>query len=66
MIILRFRVFKGKRNKKLYSESLIYVFPSLDEGFGIPLIESMKSNVPVICSDIEIFKEIGERFSLIF
>ena len=44
--------------KKLYSESLIYVFPSLDEGFGIPLIESMKSKVPIICSDIEIFKEI--------
>jgi glycosyltransferase involved in cell wall biosynthesis len=46
--------------KKLYSESFIYVFPSLDEGFGIPLIESMKSEVPIICSDIEIFKEIGK------
>ena len=52
--------------KKLYSESLIYVFPSLDEGFGIPLIESMKSKVPVICSDIEIFKEIGGDSVLYF
>ena len=52
--------------KKLYSESLIYVFPSLDEGFGIPLIESMKSEVPIICSDIEIFKEIGRDSALYF
>ena len=52
--------------KKLYSESLIYVFPSLDEGFGIPLVESMKSKVPIICSDIEIFKEIGRDSVLYF
>jgi len=52
--------------KKLYSESLVYVFPSLDEGFGIPLIESMKSEVPIICSDIEIFKEIGGDSALYF
>ena len=50
---------------KIYSESLIYVFPSLDEGFGIPLIESIKSEVPIICSDIQIFKEI-ERSLLYF
>ena len=25
--------------------------------FGIPLIESMKSEVPIICSDIEILKK---------
>ena len=37
----------------------------LDEGFGIPLIESMKSGVPIICSDIEIFKEIAEIQSYI-
>ena len=52
--------------KKLYSESLIYVFPSLDEGFGIPLIESMKSEIPIICSDIEIFKEISKNSALFF
>ena len=41
-------------------------FPSIDEGFGIPLIESMKLGVPVICSDIEIFKEIGKDSALYF
>ena len=57
---------KTKEIKKLYSESFIYVFPSLDEGFGIPIIESMKSEVPIICSDIEIFKEIGKDSVLYF
>ena len=57
---------KIKDVKKLYSESLIYVFPSLDEGFGIPLVESMKSEIPVICSDTEIFKEIGRDSVLYF
>ena len=57
---------KEKEIKKIYSKTLIYVFPSLDEGFGIPLIESMKSKVPIICSDIEIFKEIGRDSVLYF
>jgi glycosyltransferase involved in cell wall biosynthesis len=35
------------------------VTASLDEGFGIPLVESMGLGVPVVVSDIEIFREIG-------
>jgi glycosyltransferase involved in cell wall biosynthesis len=39
---------------------------SRDEGFGIPLIESMSRGVPVVVSDIEIFKEIGQDVALFF
>jgi glycosyltransferase involved in cell wall biosynthesis len=35
------------------------VSASLDEGFGIPLVEAMALGTPVIVSDIEIFHEIG-------
>ncbi len=56
------------KNKALYfyNNSLMYVFPSIDEGFGIPLIEALKLKVPVICSDIPIFREIAEDSVLYF
>ncbi len=47
--------------KVLYKNALIYVFPSVYEGFGIPLIDAQSFNIPVICSDIEVFKEIGNN-----
>ena len=43
----------------LYKNATIYVFPSLDEGFGIPILEALSFSVPVICSDIDVFKEVG-------
>lgn len=43
----------------LYKEAEIFVFPSLYEGFGLPLIEAMVSETPVVCSDIECFKEVA-------
>ena len=32
---------------------------SKDEGFGLPLIEAMSLGVPVVCSDMAIFREVG-------
>ena len=57
-----------EKNQVLYyfSNSVMYVFPSLDEGFGIPLIEALKLKAPVICSNIPIFKEIGQDSVLYF
>lgn len=42
----------------ILSQSHIAVFPSLFEGFPVSLIEKMAMNLPVIVSDINIFKEI--------
>ena len=35
------------------------VHASLDEGFGIPLVEAMSVGTPIVVSDIPIFREIG-------
>ncbi len=35
----------------LYSLADIFLFPSLDEGFGIPILEAMACGTPVVCSD---------------
>ncbi len=40
-------------------EAQAFVFPSLYEGFGIPLLEAMSQNVPVIASDLPSFRETG-------
>ena len=45
----------------LYRKAEAFVFSSLDKGFGILIIRSFINKCPVICSDIEIFKEIAEN-----
>lgn len=37
-----------------------FVYPSLNEGFGIPLAESLAANLPMAVSNIEVFKELVE------
>ena len=45
----------------LYNNALVYIFPSLYEGFGIPLIDAQLFNLPIICSDIPVFREICQN-----
>lgn len=44
--------------KELYSNAKALIYPSLDEGFGIPPLEAFASYTPVIVSDIPVFREI--------
>jgi len=50
----------------LYQEARLFVFPSRDEGFGLPLLESLASGTPVLCSDIPVFREIGGKNPVYF
>lgn len=51
---------KGDELNQLYKKASLYVFPSLYEGFGIPLLEAMAAGVPVICSNSSSLPEIGK------
>ncbi|MEI7539451.1 MAG: glycosyltransferase family 1 protein [Candidatus Saccharibacteria bacterium] len=39
---------------------------SKEEGFGLPIIEAQELGTPVICSDMEIFKEVAGKGALYF
>lgn len=45
----------------LYTAADCFVFPSLVEGFGIPLLEAARYGCPIACSDIPVFREILPR-----
>ena len=52
--------------KNLYKNAKAHIFPSLYEGFGLPLIESMYIGCPIICSNIKPFLEIAYKSAEFF
>lgn len=63
-------LFKGYVSERelaqLFSGASTLVFPSLHEGFGIPLLEAMNSGLPVLASDARSLREvIGEAALLV-
>ena len=44
---------------QLYTNALMYVFPSINEGFGIPVLEAFSHNLPVLVANNTCLPEIG-------
>lgn len=49
-----------RRLAQLLADTRALLFPSFAEGFGIPLAEALAAKVPVIASDLPVFREIGQ------
>jgi len=50
----------------LYRHAELFMFLSLDEGFGIPTLEALQFGVPILASDIPVFREIlGDRATFV-
>lgn len=43
----------------LLKKATMFVFPSIYEGFGIPVLEAMSIGTPVLAADIEVLHEVG-------
>lgn len=49
-----------------YENAMVFVFPSLYEGFGIPILEAFESSCPVVLSNSSCFPEIAGRCAIYF
>jgi glycosyltransferase involved in cell wall biosynthesis len=49
----------------LYSAADMFLFPSLFESFGLPVVEAMACGTPVLCSDAAALPEIAGDAALL-
>lgn len=49
-----------------YANAKGLIFASHAEGFGLPLVEAMAMRIPIACSDIPVFREIGNSYPSYF
>lgn len=52
--------------KQLYQQASLFVFPSLYEGFGLPILEAFSYDCPVLVSNRSCFPEIAKDAALYF
>ena len=50
----------------LYAAASCFVFPSLREGFGLPVLEAMRRGLPVACSNMSAVPEVAGDAALTF
>lgn len=48
----------------LYRHAFLTAYPSFNEGFGLPIIESLVRGVPVVASNRDVLQEVGKDFCL--
>lgn len=48
-----------------YAKAMIFAFPSLDEGFGMPLLEAMAAEIPIVTSSRSALPEVAGDAALL-
>jgi glycosyltransferase involved in cell wall biosynthesis len=55
----------GPELEELYRRAAIFAFPSLDEGFGMPVLDAMARGVPVLTSSVSAMPEVAGDAALL-
>lgn len=51
---------------ELYQQATLFVFPTLYEGFGLPVLEAMACGTPVLCSNVASLPEVAGDAAILF
>ncbi|MDW8355411.1 MAG: glycosyltransferase family 1 protein [Bryobacterales bacterium] len=51
---------------ELYRDAAAFLYPSLFEGFGLPVLEAWAAGIPTACSDIEPLRSLADGAALLF
>jgi glycosyltransferase involved in cell wall biosynthesis len=52
--------------ERLYTSCTALLAPSEGEGFGLPLIEAARHNLPILCRDLPVFREVAGEHAAYF
>ena len=50
----------------LYQNALAFIYPSINEGFGLPILEAFSCGCPVLCSNTSCFPEVAGDAAIYF
>lgn len=67
--VLRVSGLSPAHMKELIGGALAVLMPSFAEGYGLPIVEALSVQTPVVCSDIPVFREVSQgkaRFRRLF
>ena len=60
------RFIEDEQMPTLFRNALVFVFPSIYEGFGLPILDAFSARCPVILSNCSCFPEVGGDAALYF
>jgi glycosyltransferase involved in cell wall biosynthesis len=64
--VLHYEIQNDEVLYRVYQKAIAFVYPSLYEGFGIPILEAFACGCPVALSDRSCFPEVAQNAAIYF